>query len=409
MMIISMIVGEKKVCYYKTMNISFKLPQSIYASFDTFPAPKGASIHIGEFAPQLFNYVGSGLLLVLGDDNTPRWQLEDNNIQIRRFITSEENYLLKAINFSNFVYKEVFALKNEIKIAHFRDPWSGIPILEALEGTKAKFVYEVNALPSIEIPSRASSALSITLEKIREMELRCLEKANMIVCPSFVIKGFLESLGVNSNKITVIHNGARLLGKEHKKPIMAPDKYIIYIGAVQPWQGVESLLKSMTFLKDITDLKLVFCASGTKLRIKFLQKLAEKMEVSDKIIWNLRVGQSDVQDWLQGALISLAPLTECERNLVQGCCPIKIVESMAAGVPVVASNMPVTQELLEHNVTGWLVRPDRPSELARAIRILLAHPDTLERISKAAKEKVISSFTWEQSLEQLKNLYASLV
>ena len=75
------------------------LPQAIYASFDTFPAPKGAAVHIGEFAPQLFNYIGSGLLLVLGDEKTPRWQIEDNNIQIRRYITSEENYLQKAIDF----------------------------------------------------------------------------------------------------------------------------------------------------------------------------------------------------------------------------------------------------------------------------------------------------------------------
>ena len=383
-------------------------PQSVYASFDTFPAPKGAAVHIGEFAPKLFSFAGSGLLLVLGDEKTPRWQIEDNNIQIRRYITTEENYLQKAMNFSDFIYDEVSALKEDIKIAHFRDPWSGLPILEALEGTKAKFVYEVNALPSIEIPSRISSALSNTLEKIREMELKCLEKADAIICPSFVIKSFLESLGVNSDKITVIHNGARLSGIEHKKPESAPDKYIIYIGAVQPWQGVECLMKAMTFLKDISDLKLVFCASGTKPRIRFLQKLAEKMEISDKLVWNLRIGQSEVQDWLQGASISLAPLTECERNLVQGCCPIKIVESMAAGVPVVASNMPVTLELLEHNVTGWLVRPDRPSELARAIRVLLAHPETLERIAKTAKEKVVSSLSWEMSLEQLEKVYFDL-
>ncbi len=383
-------------------------PQSVYASFDTFPAPKGAAVHIGEFAPKLFSFAGSGLLLVLGDEKTPRWQIEDNNVQIRRYITTEENYLQKAMSFSEFIYDEVSALKEDIKIAHFRDPWSGLPILEALEGTKAKFVYEVNALPSIEIPSRISSALSNTLEKIREMELKCLEKADAIICPSFVIKSFLESLGVNSDKITVIHNGARFSGIEHKKPESAPDKYIIYIGAVQPWQGVECLMKAMTFLKDISDLKLVFCASGTKPRIRFLQKLAEKMEISDKLVWNLRIGQSEVQDWLQGASISLAPLTECERNLVQGCCPIKIVESMAAGVPVVASNMPVTLELLEHNVTGWLVRPDRPSELARAIRVLLAHPETLERIAKTAKEKVISSLSWEMSLEQLEKVYFDL-
>lgn len=383
-------------------------PQAVYASFDTFPAPKGAAVHISEFAPTLFKHTGSGLLLVLGDENTPRWQIEENNIQIRRYITDEDNYLQKAIDFSEFVFNQVEVLKNDIKIAHFRDPWSGVPIIDALEGTDAKLVFEVNALPSVEIPSRVTSALSVTLDKIREMELLCLRKADAIVCPSAVIKAFIASLGIDENKITVIQNGARLAGTVHMKPDAAPEKYLIYIGAVQPWQGVEVLLKAMTFLKDMPDLKLVFCASGAKPRIKFLQKLADRMELTDRIVWNLRISQSEVQDWLQGASISLAPLTECERNLLQGCCPIKIVESMAAGVLVIASNMPVTQELIEHNNTGWLVRPDRPSELARAIRILMAHPEVRQRISDAAKQKIISGLTWEASLNKLKEVYRKL-
>ena len=383
-------------------------PQAVYASFDTFPAPKGAAVHISEFAPALFNFSGSGLLLVLGDENTPRWQIEDNNVQIRRYITDEDNYLQKAIDFSEFVFNQVEVLRNDIKIAHFRDPWSGVPIIDALEGTNAKLVFEVNALPSIEIPSRVTSALSITLDKIREMELLCLRKADAIICPSAVIKAFIAGLGIKAEKITVIPNGARLPEIGYEKPETAPEKYLIYIGAVQPWQGVEVLLKAMTFLKDMPDLKLVFCASGAKPRIKFLQKLADRLELTDRIVWNLRVSQSEVQQWLKGASISLAPLTECERNLVQGCCPIKIVESMAAGVPVIASNMPVTQELIEHNNTGWLVRPDRPSELARAIRILMAHPEVRQRISEAAKQKIISELTWEASLSKLREVYRKL-
>ena len=176
------------------------LPASIYASFDTFPSPKGASIHIGEFAPALFKFAKSGLLLVLGDKNTPRWQLEEENIQIRRYISDEENYLQKALNFTQFVYEQVINIRNSVKIAHFRDPWGGVPIIETLDAEKTKFVYEVNALPSVEIPSRVMSAPSVTLNKIREMELFCLKKSNAIICPSKVIKNFLISLGVDEKR-----------------------------------------------------------------------------------------------------------------------------------------------------------------------------------------------------------------
>ena len=382
--------------------------ESVYASFDTFPAPKGASVHIGEFAPALFSYIGSGMLLVLGDKTTPRWQIENNNTEIRRYISEEVNYLKKAIEFEKFIYNQVEAYQEKIKLAHFRDPWSGLPLIKALKNNRTRFVYEVNALPSIEIPSRLSSVLSTTIEKIRKTELFCLNKADKILCPSNVIKNYLTSLEINEDKIIVIQNGARLSDIPHKKPYTAPENYIIYIGTVQQWQGVETLLKAMTFLEDMSDLKLVFCVSGARPRIKFLQKLCDRLKLSDRVIWNIRVGQNEIKDWLEGALLSVAPLTECERNLIQGCCPIKIVESMAAGVPVIASNMPVTQELLEHNKTGWLIRPDRPSELARAIRVLIYHPEVRERISTTAKEKVLTDLTWEHSLKRLIDVYKSL-
>lgn len=379
---------------------------AVYASFDTFPAPKGAAVHISHFAPALFDFVGKGLLLTLGDYDYPKWQLE-GNIEIKRLISPEENFLNKAMEFASFVYERVAEVKDNLRIAHFRDPWSGVPIIEVLNG-KVPLVFEVNALPSVEISSRFSSVASSTLEKIREDELFCLEKADAIVCPSAVIKEFLESLGVDGQKITVIPNGAVLNHPKFEPWPDAPKKYIIYIGAVQAWQGIDVLMKAMTFLKDIPDLHLVICAAGAKPRIKYLQKLCARMEIDERVHWHLRQSQLEVQRWLQNSLISIAPLTECERNLVQGCCPIKIVESMAAGIPVIASDMPVTRELLQHRETGWLVRPDRPSELARAIRLLLAHEDDRIRIGATARQKVSENFTWEHSILKLQNVYGNL-
>ena len=79
--------------------------------------------------------------------------------------------------------------------------------------------------------------------------------------------------------------------------------------------------------------------------------------------------------WRQHALVSVAPLTDSPRNVIQGCAPLKIVESMASGAAVVASDVPPVRELIRDRHDGWLVHPDRPAELARAMRILLDHPD----------------------------------
>ena len=81
---------------------------------------------------------------------------------------------------------------------------------------------------------------------------------------------------------------------------------------------------------------------------------------------------------------------------------------MATGTPVIASDLPVVRELLENGKTGWLVRPDRPSELARAIRILLAHPGQRVSIGASAREKFSAELTWQKSTQALTEVYQAL-
>ena len=111
---------------------------------------------------------------------------------------------------------------------------------------------------------------------------------------------------------------------------------------------------------------------------------------------------------MQHAEVSVAPLTDSPRNVVQGCAPLKIVESMAAGVTVVASDVPPVRELITDRENGWLVHPDRPGELARVLRILLDHPPLARRLGAAARRAIEEQFTWERSTAALRALYESL-
>lgn len=380
--------------------------RSLYIAFDTFPAPKGAAVHIREFAATLFNYHPDGLLLALGNDELPAWQVEDS-IQIKRLVSEENNFLLRTMQFYDFVREQIEPIKNSLRIVHFRDPWGGSAVMDTKD-RNFKTVFEVNALPSVELPARYSGVGSDTLGKIRKLEEKCLLEADSIICPSQTIKNFLINEFRVRKNIEVIHNGAEIPESLPPKPLQAPENYLIYFGAVQSWQGIEVLFKAMKFLRDIDDLKLVLCVSGSKPRLKYLAKLAERMEISSQLVWNYKMKQNEFLPWLAHAKISLAPLVECTRNLVQGCCPLKIVESMAYSVPVVASDLPVVRELIEHKKEGWLVRPDRPSELARAIRLLLLHSSQAEAMAKNAQAKVSDQLSWAFSRSRLEKVYAKL-
>ena len=109
------------------------------------------------------------------------------------------------------------------------------------------------------------------------------------------------------------------------------------------------------------------------------------------------------------ALISVAPLTECSRNLEQGCSPIKIFESMSNTTAVLATDLPVTREIISDNINGKLVRPDRPAELARGIRLLLDYPELREKIAKAGRETVIENYDWNKIKRTLSGIYQNIL
>ncbi|MGD1842635.1 MAG: glycosyltransferase family 4 protein [Thermonemataceae bacterium] len=384
------------------MDFTLQQHPALYAAFDTYPSAKGASTHIYHFSQTLFNHTAGGLLYVLGGKKLLSYQKEVE-VEILRFDAAIPNFLERAQLYSQHLM-EVITTQHQLKICHFRDIWGGQPNLLLQEEKGYKSVFEVNGLPSIELPYRYPLLTESTLKKLREREQLCLRKADYIVVPSEVIQSHLRQRGIAAEKITVITNGADL-PQTLEKPVEAPEKYIIYFGALQSWQGVDTLLKAFRLIGDFSDVKLVICASTKPRKLKEYFKFIDKQGLSDRIIWQYQLKKRPLYNWISGALFSVAPLSACSRNVEQGCSPLKILESMALGIPVVASDLPVVREIVSNDRIGKLVRPDRPAELARAMRLLLDYPDLTKKMGKNAKRHIQENFTWESKKQQLIRLY----
>ena len=378
--------------------------RALYAAFDRFPSRKGAAIHIDRFARALFAEFGHGCLYVLGGPHLPARQIE-GEAEIIRFSEDVPNFLERAMAFGAQLARAVAEHASTLEICHYRDPWSGAAIVRG-DRTYAT-LFEVNALPSIEIPYLFPAVGPKTLEKVRSLEMRCLEDADLVITPSLTTASFLSSLGIPKEKVRVIPNGADL-DQSRPRPADAPDDYLLYFGSPQSWQGVDTLLRAFALLADFENLRLVICASRDGHAWKRHQKLASRLELDQRIIWKYALEEEDLSAWRQHALVSVAPLTDCSRNTTQGCAPLKILESMASGVAVVASNVAPVRELITDRRDGWLVHPERPSELARALRILLDDRALAQRLGAEARRTIESRFTWSRSLEMLRGEYQRL-
>lgn len=89
--------------------------------------------------------------------------------------------------------------------------------------------------------------------------------------------------------------------------------------------------------------------------------------------------------------------------------PITILEAMAAGKPVIATDVGGCAEAVVHGETGLIVQPENPAALARAIEYVLSHPDEARRMGEAGRRRVAEHFTVETMVCKHLAVYEALL
>lgn len=381
--------------------IDYQNIKSLYAAFDLYPSHKGSATHITAFSKVLFNLYPHGLLYALGENEKPEYY---RNFSLLHFSQKIKNYLQRAKAFSDELYHTVQECPS-LEICHFRDIWSGLGILHSDQNFRT--VFEINGLPSIELKYRYPQISDSTIKKIQKMERFCMEESQIIVTPSKTTQQYLIDNGAAKKKIKLIPNGAQI----HKFDIRRSDRnhpYIVYFGALQSWQGIDVLLKAFAQLQDLSNLSLLIVSSQHAKFAKPYIKLAEKLGIHQRLNWMYQLDREYLIHYVHQALVSVAPLKECDRNIKQGCSPLKILESMALETAVLASDLPPVREIITDNVNGKLFRADRPTELARTIRSMIENPENTEKIASKGLHTVKAKYQWSQQQKKLKAIYQNI-
>ena len=176
------------------------------------------------------------------------------------------------------------------------------------------------------------------------------------------------------------------------------DLRICYIGTLSKWQGVYQAIRALEQLESANFL--LHILSPSKGRREF-EKWLEKRSISEKVSFLEPLDKPQLRNFLSQQDVGLAPLIPCERNLIQGCMPIKILDYMAAGLTVVASDIPVSRHLLGDN--GVYYQPYSTTSLGQSFERLFA-----ERSNNSARlnlKRVKDRFSGQQQSAALFNLY----
>lgn len=232
-----------------------------------------------------------------------------------------------------------------------------------------------------------SIAYGIALELQRRLRLPH-RWVDAYVAPSRFVAAMLARAGYPATRIHTIYHGTPI----DDKPSQAGD-FAFYAGRLSSEKGVETLLAASRLASRVP---LVIAGDGP------LAPLARAAE-GGAISYLGQVDSESIAQLRRDALFSVAP-SECFEGQ-----PYGVLESMAAGTPVVASRLGGLAEIVDHEVTGLLVPPHDPLALATAMETLWDDKARAREMGMRAWVYARGHFSPSEQARRLAELYEDLI
>jgi len=197
----------------------------------------------------------------------------------------------------------------------------------------------------------------------------------------------------------IIPNGVdldRYTGAEPYENLRDGTLNILFVGRLEERKGLIHLLKAYNRLrKRKVDARLLVCGAGPKLRE--YKRFVGLRGIRD-VEFLGRVSDEEKVRYFASADIFCAP------NTGQESFGIVLLEAMAAGVPIVASDIHGFKRVVERNVQGLLVEPRNPRALAAALYTLARDPDLRHEMGDAGRARA-PEFSWDRVTERIVDFY----
>ena len=214
----------------------------------------------------------------------------------------------------------------------------------------------------------------------------------------------VEGKGYPADRVVVVPNGRDLSSfspgghrQDVRKELDIDDAapLIGVVGRLETQKGHRYLFDAWPeVLRAFPDARLVVIGDGS-LRAD-LERQAQTLGVSRSIIFlGFRSDMPRLLDALDGLALP---------SLYEGM-PLTVIEASAMACPVVATAVDGTPEVIEDGVTGWLVPPEEPRPLARALVTLLADPDRARAVGRAGRQHVLHQFDLDRQVEATARVY----
>ncbi|MEI6893693.1 MAG: TIGR04063 family PEP-CTERM/XrtA system glycosyltransferase [Colwellia sp.] len=306
-------------------------------------------------------------------------------------------------------------------IIHAHSPaLNGLAALKVGRKSGLPVVYEIRAFwEDAAVDHGTCKEDGLRYRLTRKMESFVVKKAKAVTTICEGLRGDLIRRGFDESKITVIANAVNI---EQFEVITPQDKIenaelaealtltdcdvLGFLGSFYAYEGLELAIAAMpVVLAKNPNARLLLVGGGPQ--EKNLKQQACLLGLEGKVIFTGRVPHSEVGKYY--SLIDLLVYPRKAMRLTDLVTPLKPLEAMAQGKPVLASDVGGHKELINDNETGFLFKAGDSEQLAERMIELLADEKKLESVLSSGRSYVETVRNWQNSVSNYLPIYTKLI
>ena len=239
----------------------------------------------------------------------------------------------------------------------------------------------------------------------RSMARATLAGARHVTSCSADLRDRLLALGRprDADKVLLVANGTDLEVPSQASGETSGQRLVVGVGRMVDKKGFGYLLDAApALLTAHPDVRLVLGGDGDLL--ESLKARAAELGLADRIEFPGRLSHPEVLWLIAAAEVFVMPSVRDAKGNIDGL-PIVVLEAMAAGKPLVATDLAGIPLAVEDGVTGLLVPEKDPEALRAAVDSLLADPERARAMGRAGRDKVVSELNWAAIARRHDELY----
>jgi len=314
--------------------------------------------------------------------------------------------ILGQLKFAYGLYK--FLKKRKYDVIHTKNPFSSIlPVLMRKSG--AKVVYDVRGL-WIDFGVHSGDIPGIIVPFLRHVDMLCMRKANRVIAISNELKNMLVERGLDECKVNVIVGDGvnlnkinSLQTKDIRDALGINGKVIGYVGSISEARNSHKIIESFEFLKNKYKAKINLVMIGPIYdKPFFMDLIAKKNLMGDVHFIGFIKSHDEVLSFIKSFDVVVA-FHDINNPCFNVMVPTKILEYMATGSSIIATNHKCHRSLLKHRYNGYLTG-QTPEAFSRGLLHVLKNKELRNKMSLNSKITA-KSFSFQKIVDQLETLY----